>query len=523
MKVIFRVDASIKIGTGHVMRCLALAQVLKDNGYKVEFICRKHKGNLINKLHSLGLIVHELEVFKEVDTKLLHSNWLGSTQKQDAESCIDILKNEKIDWLVVDHYAIDEQWQNRLKKYCKKLMVIDDLADRKHQCDVLLDQTYGRQQKDYSKLIPKGCELLLGSEYALLRPEFAKWRQYSIERRSSPELKQLLINMGGIDENNVTNSILDEIKTSILPNNIDIVVVMGGLAPHLKSVKSKANTLPYKTEVKVDVCNMSEIMANSDIAIGAAGSSTWERCCLGLPTIQIVIAKNQQFLAEALDKKNAIKLVEDIKGITQLLQSPFAWIQHTSNAALGLCDGRGSYKLFNKMTNYKMSLDQFGEVEMCNYVNLKKSEKTLILSMRNHPKIKKWMYNQSSILEKDHFLFIESLKERIDRRYFLVKHKNHIIGSINFSEIDLYNSVEFGIYTNPFLKLKNAGGILESAASQYAFAVLNVNKIKLEVFSDNKRAINFYNKRGFKFINIKKVNQKDIVCMEKHKRTEQAH
>ena len=181
MKIVFRVDASLKMGTGHVMRCLALAQMLKENGANVEFICRKHKGSLIEKIRSGGFVVHELEVFEEieVDNKLAHSHWLGATQQQDANDCIDMLKAEKSDWIVVDHYALDEQWQKRLKPYYEKLMVIDDLADRKHQCDILLDQTFGRQQEDYSELTPKDCQLLLSSKYALLRPEFSKWRSYS--------------------------------------------------------------------------------------------------------------------------------------------------------------------------------------------------------------------------------------------------------------------------------------------------------------------------------------------------------
>ena len=119
MKVVFRVDASLKMGTGHVMRCLTLAQVLKENGANVEFICRNHKGNLIDKIRSYGFVVHELEFLGEavVDTGLAHSPWLVVTQRQDADDCIDILKVEKIDWLIVDHYSLDEQWQKRLKPY----------------------------------------------------------------------------------------------------------------------------------------------------------------------------------------------------------------------------------------------------------------------------------------------------------------------------------------------------------------------------------------------------------------------
>jgi len=519
LKVVFRVDASLAIGIGHVMRCLTLAQMLKENGANVEFICRKHEGSLIGKIFLSGFNVHELEAFEVIglDNKLTHSHWLGVTQQQDSDDCIDILKAKKIDWLIVDHYSLDEQWQKRLRPYCEKLMVIDDLADRKHQCDILLDQTFGRQQEDYLALISKGCKLLLGSKYALLRSEFSEWRGFSLERRSKSKFKQLLINMGGVDVDNVTENVLDGLKLYNLPNDINITVVMGGSAPHLDSVKSKALTLPCKTEVKVDVGNMAEIMANSDIAIGAAGSTTWERCCLGLATIQIVIAKNQLFSAKMLEQYGSVQPVAKINEISQLLENSDEWLKDVSITSSHICDGMGVYRVTNKMTDCKILLEEFGEIELHNYVNLSAEDKVLALDMRNHPQIKKWMHCQERISKKTHFEFIKSLESNMDRRYFLVKRKDIIIGSINFSEIDLYGSVEFGIYTNPFLQLRGSGRLLEAVVSHYAFIELNVNKIKLEVFPSNKRAIHFYNKCGFEFIDTKKMNQQDIMYMEKKK------
>ena len=354
MKVVFRVDASLVMGTGHVMRCLTLAQVLKANGANVEFICRKHKGSLIDKIRSNGFVVYELELYGEadVDTSLAHSHWLGVTQRQDADDCVDILKAEKLDWLIVDHYALDEQWQKKLKPYYEKLIVIDDLADRKHQCDILLDQTFGRQQEDYLTLTPEDCKLLLGSQYALLRPEFTEWRGVSLERRSKPEFKQLLINMGGVDVDNVTEKVLDELTICNLPNDLKITVVMGGSAPHLESVKSKAITLPYKTEVKVDVGNMAEIMSNSDVAIGASGSTTWERCCLGLPTIQVITANNQSVLAKSLDKAGVIELIKqnnDLDGCLGRLNNK-KYYMNIVYKAMNITDGIGCNKVFKFLT-----------------------------------------------------------------------------------------------------------------------------------------------------------------------------
>jgi UDP-2,4-diacetamido-2,4,6-trideoxy-beta-L-altropyranose hydrolase len=332
LKVIFRADASLAMGTGHVMRCLTLAQALKDNGASVEFICRKHEGNLIDKINSSGFNVHELEVLKEVDDKLVHSHWLGSTQQQDADECIDILKEKETNWLIVDHYALDEQWQKRFKPYYEKLMVIDDLADRKHQCDVLLDQNFGRSHQDYKNLVPTSAKLLMGSEYALLRPEFEKHRQYSLDRRKYEKFKKLLVNMGGADPGNITGKVIERLQTAKLPKDVEITIVMGKTAPHLASVMTSANKLPYRSEVKVDVDNMAELMANADIAIGASGATTWERCCLGLPTIQLIAAYNQEFIAQKLNKINAIKLVK-IDDVVENLENFQYWMKDVGKNA----------------------------------------------------------------------------------------------------------------------------------------------------------------------------------------------
>lgn len=340
MLVIFRVDASIAMGTGHVMRCLTLAQALKENGVNVEFICRKHKGNLIGKIRLNGFSVHELEVSEEVDHELAHSHWLGATQQQDAYDCIDILKTKNTSWLIVDHYSLDEQWQKRLKFYYKKLMVIDDLADRKHHCNILLDQNFGRSYKNYKNLVLESVKLLIGSKYVLLRPEFEKYRQYSLNRREDEKFKKLLVNMGGVDLGNTTEKVIERLQDSKLPKSLEIIIVMGGMAPHLRSVITSAKNLPYRSEVKVDVENMAELMANADIAIGASGSTTWERCCLGLPTVQLITAQNQEFIATKLNKINAIKLV-DIDKVIENLENFQYWMKRTGESASKVTNGSG--------------------------------------------------------------------------------------------------------------------------------------------------------------------------------------
>jgi UDP-4-amino-4,6-dideoxy-N-acetyl-beta-L-altrosamine N-acetyltransferase len=171
--------------------------------------------------------------------------------------------------------------------------------------------------------------------------------------------------------------------------------------------------------------------------------------------------------------------------------------------------------VLRKILNYRVNFDKFGEVELHNYVSLDVEEKILALDMRNHPDIKKWMHNLNYISKQTHLEFVNGLKGDTSRYYFLVKQQNRVLGSINFSNINRPNSAEFGIYINPFNQLKGSGKVLEAIANYFALEELAVNKLRLEVFSTNERAINFYNKSGFKLTEIKSADDKDIFCMEK--------
>ena len=190
-------------------------------------------------------------------------------------------------------------------------------------------------------------KLLLGSKFALLRSEFNKWRPYSLKRRIKPQFKTLLINMGGIDINNVTETILDQLEYCKLPHYIRIIILIGKNSPHIDRIKFKANALAHKTEIKIDVDNMAEIMANSDLAIGAAGSTTWERCCLGLPSIQIIIAKNQVNIAKFLAKHDAIKLLENTRELSKLMNNQLSWMLNVSENSRKVTDGLGTNRVYN--------------------------------------------------------------------------------------------------------------------------------------------------------------------------------
>lgn len=323
MKVAIRTDASLQIGTGHVMRCLTLADSLQAAGAQCHFICREHPGNLVSHIRQRGFTVCVLLAANEtfiIDDLALerqsnYAAWLGVDWITDAVQTKDGFGSMVVDWLIVDHYALDARWEQTLRPLCRKLMVIDDLADRPHDCDLLLDQNLGRNVGEYSQLVPKDCKVLAGPHYALLRPEFAILRDYSLRRRTTPQFKRLLISMGGVDQADVTGKILETLKDCLLPTDISITIVMGRHAPWLERVQLLAKQMSQPTEVKVNISNMAQLMADSDLAIGAAGSTSWERCCLGLPTLVVVLAENQRNSASALEKSGSVKVMDSVDAI----------------------------------------------------------------------------------------------------------------------------------------------------------------------------------------------------------------
>lgn len=361
MKVLFRADASTQIGTGHVMRCLTLANALRSRGARCSFVCREHVGHLVEQIRVCGHEVHALPLAELPSTKLSnahhdHAAWLGADWATDAQQTLAAMHGVPANWLVVDHYALDDHWEKQLRPHCDNLLVIDDLADRPHTCDLLLDQTFGREAADYRSLVPAACRLLCGSQYALLRPEFAALRSYSLQRRAQPSLRELLITMGGIDKDNATGLVLQALRTSLLPVDCRITVVMGTTALWLSEVRKQAQDMPWQTRVLVGVGNMAQLMADSDLAIGAAGATSWERCCLGLPSIMLVLAENQRTIARCLERSRAAMPINLDKSVaTQLrelivpLSNDSSQLLHMGECAARIVDGLGINAVMQQM------------------------------------------------------------------------------------------------------------------------------------------------------------------------------
>lgn len=357
LRVVFRVDASLEIGSGHVMRCLTLAAALAEKGARCTFVMRESAGSLEGVVGRRGHEVRMLPKREAPNSESLpgHADWLQTDWETDAADTIAAVHGARPDWLVVDHYALDARWEKALADSAESLLVIDDLADRPHVCNVLLDQNLGRRQSDYDSLLAQVAEKLIGPKYALLRPEFGRKRASSLARRRSGEVNTILVSMGGVDSENVTADVLRALDSVEELTSCLVTVVMGGGSPHVDEVSALVQRMRLHARVMVNVGDMASLMSDADLAIGAAGGTAWERCCLGLPSALIVMAANQKPGTDALDRAGAALAVGDrwhvsktLAGAVRSLLDPVE-LRAMSDRAASLCDGEGVRRVVAQM------------------------------------------------------------------------------------------------------------------------------------------------------------------------------
>ena len=313
LKVCFRADASLSIGAGHLSRCLTLAESLKRRGADVTFVCAAGSCAFVPRVSEIADAVIELpHSAAEVDGST-NDSWLTVSPATDAEMTITALAGMAVDWLVVDHYGIDATWESLLRPLVGKVMVIDDLADRKHDCDVLLDQNLYRDMGcRYINLVPSNCELYLGPRYAILRDEFTK-RHSSVRVRQAP-VKRLLLSFGGVDSANATGLALSSLTALDAPE-ISVDVIIGGQHPLRNTIVKTCSDHGYRLHVQTE--EMARLIDSADLALGAGGSSTWERAIRGLPTLTIVTAPNQLAAALYLDEIGVSPLLGTTRELSQ--------------------------------------------------------------------------------------------------------------------------------------------------------------------------------------------------------------
>lgn len=361
MHIAFRVDASIQIGTGHVMRCLTLADALSTHGHACVFICRNHQGHLAELIARRGFEVHclkpELPAYRnaEDDAPLVHADWLGVSWQQDAKQTLKVLVGHNVDWMVVDHYALDARWERSIASVASRILAIDDLADREHQADILLDQNaLGVPIKErYRDLVNRQCGLFLGPQYALLGQE------YRLLARAMPErdghVSRVLIFVGGSDPHHLTEQYLEALASPGFKHlAVDVVIGNNHPSPEkvVQIVESRDGARLY-----TGLPSLSALMVRADLMLGAGGATNWERMCLGLPAIVVSVARNQESINEELDDLSLLHFLGRAKDVSveEIRTCLASVLENTrcnadqSRAMRQVVDGTGTARLVEAM------------------------------------------------------------------------------------------------------------------------------------------------------------------------------
>lgn len=428
------------------MRCLTLADALRERGAHTRFVSRHLPEHLRNMLAEKG---HDLALLDTARNNtvldgLAHASWLGVSQPQDAADSIQALSDENWDWLIVDHYALDSHWETMLRQAASRILVIDDIADRQHDCDILLDQNlYAGMETRYTSKVPARCQLLLGPRYALLRDEFSKLHE-QVKPRSG-RVKRLLIFFGGIDADNYTRHAIEALRQLDIPD-IHVDVVIGAQHPSREQIIMGCAESEFACYVQTD--KMAELMATADLSIGAGGIATWERCCLGLPTLVLVTADNQQRQVSDAAQEGLLyspKLVDKLnhtiqKHIDALIENEQLRLLISRNC-MEAVDGRGASRVMKKMS----CMDIEGRINIRRAV----AEDALIVwPWRNNETTRRYFFDPTPVSLATHIEWWARSLSDPKRVLLLGKLDDQEFGVIRFDFV-AHTQAEISIYLDP--------------------------------------------------------------------------
>jgi len=350
----FRVDSGFAFGTGHVKRCATLATSLRDRGVDVSFVCRRHARATLDRIRSLGFPVHELPSPPMPQLGSDSASWNGVSETQDASDTIEKLPCN-LDWLIVDHYSCGHAWELAVRPYCERLAVIDDLA-RLHDCDLLIDPSWvgDATTTRYDPSSDSVTEMLLGPSYAFISSDYLAYRDNARERNEP--VKRILVYFGGSDIANLTPLTL-RVLTAHAFSHLAVDVVIGSTAGNKDGMKPYGS-IGERTYVHRHLPSLAPLLASADLAIGAVGGTTWERMCLGVPTIAVILADNQRQTGKSLAAADLLCLLGEANSVngaalaaalSSLLGDPVRR-QRMADECRTLVDGEGVNRIVKTMS-----------------------------------------------------------------------------------------------------------------------------------------------------------------------------
>ena len=486
MKVVFRVDASLDVGSGHVMRCLVLAVELRIRGHEVIFGCTPLNGDMRHFIRQ-----HDFEVIDLAKPRLKdkfpvsspYQLWLGKSIADDARDFVDSFSS--IDLLITDHYAIGAEWQRYVASSLNcRILALDDLG-RTHHADIILDQTLGRSRLDYSE---SRARVLAGSEYALIGSSFLAQREAALARVRARGVVKILVTMGSVDHQNATLKVLKAMENV---ENIEMTVLLSEKAPHYEEVRLWC--AKRKNFFHFDFVNdMASLMMSHDIAIGAPGSTSWERACIGLPNIIVPLADNQQLVCFNL-VKNSVALKVEIDEIDSLLVGKYAelladWYEF-KRANLITCDARGSLRVVHEIE------ELMNETTMSVSFELASEEDVgLVHNWQIEPETRRFALNPAKPSWREHEdWMVTKLGKPSDYFYMIVD----IIGEVRLGVVRL-DRLSFNLYiVSIFLDPKSYGKGVALKALKVLDRLHPDFDLRAEVLQDNFASQRLFEKAGY--------------------------
>jgi UDP-2,4-diacetamido-2,4,6-trideoxy-beta-L-altropyranose hydrolase len=498
-RVLFRADASERMGGGHIMRCLALADALAARGASVGFVCATLPQELARRITAGGYAFWQIE--PTPDLLDVTGNWdkavlSAEAQAFDAAQTAGIARAEQVDWVVLDHYRLDRRWGEAVRPTTAGLLVVDDLANRAHDCDVLVDQTLGRRADNYTDLVPAGCRTLLGARYAILRAEFAQARNVALQRRRhAPVVKKLLVSLGTTDIDGITIRVLQALSDAGITCPTEVVV--GRSAPSHDAVQRLAERVD-NLAVHVDSSEMAAVITSADLAVGAAGTSSWERCCLGLPAVTITLAENQRLIAERLAGVGASVATdspaEAAAAVAALLGDPAQRARMTA-AAAALTAGRGATLVADEMLHGPMTEpgDGPGAWRLRAATPL---DSEVIWLWRNDPVMRAMAKTSEPIVWADHLRWFEDALRSDASALYLLEADDRPAAMINFDSVEDFATVSINV--NPGMRGRGIGRRALVMACEHYEAVAAPSSVLAEVKAVNEPSLRLFRRAGFR-------------------------
>jgi UDP-2,4-diacetamido-2,4,6-trideoxy-beta-L-altropyranose hydrolase len=474
--LVIRADANTNIGAGHVLRCLALAQAWQNEGRQVFYVSVEPPPWLEKRLRQEKIEIIPLDV--------------PAGSQEDALQTAQLSKNQNASWVVIDGYHFDSLYHKTVKDSGSKLLALDDNGSPfHHYADFILNQNLHAQEILYPDREPYS-RLLLGNRYVLLRKDFFPWRNW--KRPCNPKPNKILVTLGGGDHNNVTSKVITALQAISSPKT-ESIIVAGGSNPHFEVLQAQVRKAGARFQIKRDAINLPELMAWADIAISAAGSTAWELAFMMLPSLLLVLSKNQEPVAQQLDLKGiAINLNSpddiSIDGIVAAASRLLASVElRTTMSERGrrLIDGEGSQRVLMHLDGRQIRLKMVSQEEC-----------RLIWELANEPKTREASFFPDPIPWEDHLQWFQSKLSDPNCSFYVVINTNEEpIGQVRFALHADEAIISFSVSRKH--QGKGYGTQLIRIASDEIFKNRRATKISAYVKKSNEISIQAFLKSGY--------------------------